>query len=426
MAAKRDRFSTAFIAGLKAGPKDVLHYEPGGFGVRVTPAGAASYFFQGRIDGKPRRVVIGAAKEFTGWPKGVPHGAWTLMQARQEADRIRGKVASGENPIVSRQAEQATGVTLSEYWRNFEARKLVRDSTLKAYKAVMERDVLPALGFRTLDSLSRLDATALHARTLDPKIVRPSKQGAPGGKPRAPKASTGRQRAAAKACQVLRAVVGRAWRDGILNDHPLRGLSLPTDNQRTTFLDDQAFAKVEAAIIALEGKGVSLMSAAFLRTMMLSGARGGELQQLRWEMVDPPTQTATIPIGKNGRPRVIPLSGAWEIIEALPRIGPMIFGNGRQPFTQFRQAWRVVREKANIGEDVRPHDLRHSFASATLAQGYSLSIVGHLLGHKNIASSARYAHAAKGAISSTAAEVASAIKSAQRGGTAVARIEKAK
>ncbi len=41
---------------------------------------------------------------------------------------------------------------------------------------------------------------------------------------------------------------------------------------------------------------------------------------------------------------------------------------------------------------VRLHDLRHSFASVGAASGDSLLIIGKLLGHKNAASTQRYAH----------------------------------
>src|SRR5260221_318610 len=43
---------------------------------------------------------------------------------------------------------------------------------------------------------------------------------------------------------------------------------------------------------------------------------------------------------------------------------------------------------------VRLHDLRHSYASAGAAGGYSLHIIGALLGHTSAATTARYAHLA--------------------------------
>jgi site-specific recombinase XerD len=46
-------------------------------------------------------------------------------------------------------------------------------------------------------------------------------------------------------------------------------------------------------------------------------------------------------------------------------------------------------------EDVRIHDLRHSFASDGLEFGEDLIMIGKLLGHRDLKSTARYAHLKK-------------------------------
>ena len=43
-------------------------------------------------------------------------------------------------------------------------------------------------------------------------------------------------------------------------------------------------------------------------------------------------------------------------------------------------------------DDVRPHDLRHSFASFAVQSGGSLFLVGKVLGHKQARTTERYAH----------------------------------
>ena len=53
--------------------------------------------------------------------------------------------------------------------------------------------------------------------------------------------------------------------------------------------------------------------------------------------------------------------------------------------------WRIVRKMAGL-EDVRLHDLRHSFASIAVSSGASLPIIGALLGHTDAATTQRYAH----------------------------------
>jgi site-specific recombinase XerD len=55
------------------------------------------------------------------------------------------------------------------------------------------------------------------------------------------------------------------------------------------------------------------------------------------------------------------------------------------------KVWRRIRASADL-TDVRLHDLRHSFASVAASEGTSLQMIGTLLGHKDSATTARYAH----------------------------------
>ena len=76
-------------------------------------------------------------------------------------------------------------------------------------------------------------------------------------------------------------------------------------------------------------------------------------------------------------------------------------------------AWGMVADGANpcrAGlDDVRIHDLRHSYASRALAAGESLSMIGKLLGHADIQSTAHYAHLARETERTSAARVGASI-----------------
>jgi integrase len=50
-----------------------------------------------------------------------------------------------------------------------------------------------------------------------------------------------------------------------------------------------------------------------------------------------------------------------------------------------------VREEAGL-HSVRLHDLRHSFASHAAARSETLPMIGKLLGHRHVTTTARYAH----------------------------------
>ena len=71
--------------------------------------------------------------------------------------------------------------------------------------------------------------------------------------------------------------------------------------------------------------------------------------------------------------------------------------------------WLRLRKKMDL-EDVRLHDLRHSYASRALQLGESLSMIGRLLGHSGIDTTARYAHLAKDTEKASAARVAGSIE----------------
>lgn len=64
-------------------------------------------------------------------------------------------------------------------------------------------------------------------------------------------------------------------------------------------------------------------------------------------------------------------------------------------FTGIHKPWQRLRRDAQL-EDVRIHDLRHSFASLAVANGESLYLVGHVLGHRRAITTQRYAHVAVG------------------------------
>ena len=78
------------------------------------------------------------------------------------------------------------------------------------------------------------------------------------------------------------------------------------------------------------------------------------------------------------------------------------------PIGAFNGPWLMVRRRAEL-EDVRIHDLRHSFANRALALGESLSMNGKLLGHNKIDTTARYAHLARDSIKASSARVADSI-----------------
>jgi integrase len=139
---------------------------------------------------------------------------------------------------------------------------------------------------------------------------------------------------------------------------------------------------------------------AALRLLMFTGWREREALSLRWDAVDLARGTVTLEDTKSGRSiRPVP-APALALIAAQSRLsGSDFVFPGRidgKPLREIQRLWYAVRHSAEL-DGVRLHDLRHSVASVAATQGYSLFLISKLLGHKDLRSTARYAHLAEDA-----------------------------
>ncbi len=103
---------------------------------------------------------------------------------------------------------------------------------------------------------------------------------------------------------------------------------------------------------------------------------------------------------------------ARAVLADLPREddNPWVI-RGKLPgsyITDLQKPWRRIRARAEL-EDVRIHDLRHSYASRALVLGESLTMIGKLLGHTQVQTTARYAHLARNSIQNAAARITGSI-----------------
>ena len=94
----------------------------------------------------------------------------------------------------------------------------------------------------------------------------------------------------------------------------------------------------------------------------------------------------------------------WVIVGTLP--GARL--TDLQPF------WQRVRARAGL-KDVRIHDLRHTFASVAVAAGQGLPMIGRLLGHTQVQTTARYAHLASATVKTAASDVSAEIAASLNG-----------
>jgi integrase/recombinase XerD len=137
-----------------------------------------------------------------------------------------------------------------------------------------------------------------------------------------------------------------------------------------------------------------------LRTAYALGLRVSELVALRLEDIDAARGLVVVRQGKGAKDRLVPLSARllaelrvyWH--HSRPR--PWLFPGGRRgthlTTAGVQRVVRRVARRAGLGKPISPHTLRHSYATHLLEAGCDLLTIQHLLGHKDLKTTARYLH----------------------------------
>ena len=203
---------------------------------------------------------------------------------------------------------------------------------------------------------------------------------------------TGGPGAANRSCEILRAMMNKAEEWGIMPEgsNPCAMIRMNRRRKCERFLSDQEFERLGEAID--RHRDTRPLHCAALYLLILTGCRKSEITNLTWSEVK--SRRLLLTDSKTG-PRTVWLGdAAWNILQCLPRRRDRaeVFWN---PATR-RQIdvdclWRDVREEAGL-HGVRLHDLRHSFASHAAARSETLPMIGKLLGHRHVTTTARYAH----------------------------------
>ena len=197
-------------------------------------------------------------------------------------------------------------------------------------------------------------------------------------------------RAANRALMVLSKMfsLAEAWGLAPPGGNPCRYVLRYKENARERFLAADEYRRIGRELRILEQDGpLRARAAAALRLLMVTGCRLGEVLTLRWDDVDSGPGELRLPDSKTGA-RMVPMTptAAAVLSKIVPVPGsPWVFAGNTpaRPLSQLTTFWHRMRKRAGV-EDVRIHDLRHSFASRALALGESLTTIGRLLGHSDV------------------------------------------
>ena len=196
-----------------------------------------------------------------------------------------------------------------------------------------------------------------------------------------------------RALSVLTSICKLAEQQGYITDNPTRGIRKNPTRRITRFMDSAELQRLEAVLSNYARGGRRQKQAvAIIRLLLLTGCRHREIIRLRWQ--DIRKGRLYLPDSKTGPREVLLGEAALKIIRRLPVVkGGWVFPNikGTGPQKDVKGAWLTIRKRAGL-EDVRLHDLRHTFASEAARQGYPLPVIARLLGHGRVESSLRYTH----------------------------------
>jgi integrase len=136
--------------------------------------------------------------------------------------------------------------------------------------------------------------------------------------------------------------------------------------------------------------------AVYLRLLIETGARRGEVRERHWRDVDLATRTVTVMQTKTDRPRQLFFSA--ETAALIQRVWPkrdpnaLVFA-GKVPGQpiDYRVAWAKLT-KAVGRPDLHQHDLRHHRAAGLLRAGTTIAVASQVLGHSSLILQRRYGH----------------------------------
>lgn len=399
----RHRLTKAYVDGLAPRRREYIAWDDQiiRFGVRVRPGGGKVYVLRLRVDGRQRWYTIGA------------HGdPWTPDTARDEAERVLGQAANVgalrktgsapadlRHPIEAREYRKRVP-TLAEF-----ADRYITDyarphkRSWEADRANLDRAILPVLGRLRLDGITQSEVTRFHLSRKD--------------------TPTNANRCLSLVAHMMN--MAERWGLRPQGSNPCLGVRRFPETKRERFLSGDELGRLGAALTTMEKAAkVTPFGLAAIRLLIFTGARASEVLGLTWEAVDLEAGLVRLVRSKTGPKTIIIPPPAALVLSALPRIrrNPYVIAGGRTgkalTLSGLEQVWQEVRKVAKL-EDVRMHDLRHSFASVAVAGGASLPIIGKLLGHTQSATTARYAHLAADPLKVASGAIAATIAAAMAG-----------
>ena len=369
-----------------------------GLGLRATPAGKPAYVFQGVYQGKDIRITIGSPT------------AWRIPEAQAKARELQRLIDEGKDPrdlkrdalaaqaekqaaaAAKAEADKAAALTVGDLWPLYleNGKPKRKDAWKPRYRADLEAMAVPGGEKKKrgqgltrpgpLYPLLALPLAGVNEDTLKSWYDREAVAG---------------KHQAARALMMFRGFLRwcaarpeyRNLTDRDAGKAAAIVESLPSNTRRTDALEAAQVPGWWAGVEQLSNRTAS----AYLRALLLTGARREELAALTWANVDFQWRKLTI-ADKVETTRTIPLSPYMaQMLATLPRVGPYVFAStgkaGR--ITDTRASHAKALQSAAI-DGLTIHGLRRSFSLLGEAAGAPAGAIAQVMGHKPSATAEGY------------------------------------
>lgn len=355
-----------------------------GFICKVTPKGKKVYMLYYRTkDGRERKPAIGA------------HGNITCDQAREIALNWMSEVAKGNDPSLDKTLAKRKKTDIhdlaSRYLEEY-ANLHKKQSSIRSDKIFLKHYILPYFDKMKLDSLTTKDIAKFHYSLRE-------------------KSTT-----ANRCISLLSKMLNLAERWGLCNEASLlcKHVDKFPEVKREKFLSMDEIERLSNVLKEVEHNQSEMPGVInAIRLLLLTGCRLSEILTLKWAYIDIAHHRINFPDSKTGKKTVYISPYVIELLNKIERkpYNPYVIEGAIEGkhLVNLRKPWYRIRKMAELN-DMRIHDLRHSFASIGAASGLSLPVIGALLGHTQAQTTARYAHLVGDPLKEAAHVIGSKIK----------------
>ena len=259
----------------------------------------------------------------------------------------------------------------------------LKPATVQLYSHVLSKNLRPNFGNSELNDVARKNVLDLHMSMEDTPVI------------------------ANRTLAVGKRMYNFAWEVGVLDYqiNPFSHIRFYRERHRDRFLSSEEYERLGCVLNQLESEGrFSPVAVAGIRLLILTGARRSEMETVKWDQVDFENSEIRLPDSKTG-PRSIEISSpVRQVLESIPVSGEFVIAGRNGTRVGLRRVWNEARRRAGI-EDVRMHDLRHSYATHAALDGVAMSVIAQLLGHTTVWTTTRYLHVSRGYASKAAEQV---------------------